>query len=428
MCISIVSFAYSRSKKNIDISVSTAQHTKMSIVIGVIDDTKTELIEVANILKNNFSFSGQFDVSVQLFAKCPHKKTIKKLFTQGYLLAVFITSVDNGKAIEWRIYDTMQATMVQGKKYTKRGVLLRGWAYNCADVMWPFLTGQDGLFSSKIAYCKEVKTQTGSLLQHICVADYDGSNEEVLVAMPTVSIAPRWNRDTSKPLLCYSEYTNTNVRLMSVDMHRKRTVASDFDGINMLPAFSQDGKVVVYCASRGDGSCQLYSYKKGKLQRLTHNGGNNVSPTFADNDKHVYFCSDFKAGQPQIYVGDLCSGSIKLITRGGYCTSPSYCAKRRQLAYTKMVKGTMQLYLYDCQKKRHTQLTADVGNKHECSWSPCGNYLLFSIERGSVERGAKSRLAIWSFLANDWRFLTEKHARCSYPAWSPCYSHYPAIV
>jgi len=164
MCIGIVSFAYSRSKKNIDLSVSTAQRTKMSMVIGVIDDTKPELIEVANILKNNFVFSRQFDVSVQLFARCPYKKTVKKLFTQGYLLAVFINSADSGKAIEWRIYDTMQATMVQGKKYTKRGTLLRGWAHNCADAMWPLLTGQDGLFSSKIAYCKEVKTQTGSLL------------------------------------------------------------------------------------------------------------------------------------------------------------------------------------------------------------------------------------------------------------------------
>ncbi len=422
ICLTSVLCVYTSTKtRNINLSVANTFHAKMSLLIGVIDDATVKLADFAQVLKNDFSFSGQFQVELQTFKKAPSKKEIKSFFTKGYMLAVFVNSANNDSAIEWRIYDTMQANMVQGKKYKKRGSELRGWAHNCADAMWPLLTGQQSFFSSKIAFCKEAKTKTGALVRNICVADYDGSNQHVLVDMPTVNIAPRWNGDTNKPLLFYSEYTNTNVRLMTVDMNKKRTVASDFDGINMLPAFSQDGKAVVYCASRGDGSCQLYWYQKGKLQRLTHNNGNNVSPTFANNDQYVYFCSDYQTGNPQIYRGDMRNGGIKRITKGGYCTSPRYCAQRQQLVYTKMVHGTMQVYIYDCNKKTYSQLTTDVGNKHECAWSPCGNYLMFSIER----RG-KSRLALLNLLTNSRQYVTGGNDNCTYPAWSPCYSTFPS--
>lgn len=263
---------------------------------------------------------------------------------------------------------------------------------------------------------------TGARVRYIYVADYDGSDPQVLVDMPTITVAPRWNGDIRNPLLFYSEYTNTNVRLMVVDMHKKRKIASNFDGINMLPAFSQDGKSVVYCASRGDGCCQLYRYQKGELQRLTHNYGNNISPVLADNGQRVYFCSDFQTGNPQIFVSDLQTGLTKRITKGGYCTSPAYCPKREQLAYTKMVNRTMQIYVYDCQKKTHRQLTQDAGNKHECTWSPCGNYILFSLEQGG-----NGRIAILNLLTNERRYLTTAQSHCCYPAWSPIYRQFPVV-
>lgn len=137
---------YSVQADSIDLSVSSAEQTKMPLIVGIIGDTNKKLTEVGNILKTDLSFSGQFQVQVQYVTQRPSKKTIKELFKQGYVLAVFINDADKGKAIEWRIYDTMQASMVCGKKYKKQGMQLRGWAHNCADAMWPLLTGQEGFF------------------------------------------------------------------------------------------------------------------------------------------------------------------------------------------------------------------------------------------------------------------------------------------
>ena len=95
---------------------------------------------------------------------------------------------------------------------------------------------------------------------HIYIADYDGSNEECIVQTPTINVSPRWNNDGKRPLLFYSENTNSNMRMMAVDLHKKRVVASNFDGLNMLPAFAPDGKSVIYCATRGDANCHLYHW------------------------------------------------------------------------------------------------------------------------------------------------------------------------
>ena len=248
-------------------------------------------------------------------------------------------------------------------------------------MVWPLLTGDQGFFSTRIAYCKTDKKKHRVNTNSIYIADYDGSNEEQLVHVPTINVAPRWNADKQNPLLFYSEHTNTNVRLVMVDMHKKRRIASNFDGINMLPSFSADGKKMVYCLSRGDGSCQLYYHDQESFKKLTMNDGNNVSPSIADDGSIIYYCSDYPTGKPQIFSYTVADQSIERITDGGYCATPSYHHKKKKLVYSKMVAGQMQLFLYDCVQKKHTQFTFDAGSKQECGWSPCGNFVVYACEK-----------------------------------------------
>ena len=386
---------------SVEVTVKAQQHAKVSLLIGVVGNDVKELHDIAKHLKKDLSFSGQFNVVIQSVACITSTKNIKR-FATHYPLAVFISSAEQGQAIEWRLYDTDQATMLHGKKYHKQGDLLRGWAHNMADAVWPVLTGQQGLFSTKIAYCKEVKHKNNpKKLKHIYIADYDGSHEELLVATPTINVAPRWNKDVQNPLLFYSTCTNANIRLMTTNMHKQQRMASNFDGLNMLPSFSKDGKKVVYCASRGDGYCQLYYYEKGIFKRLTHNNGNNVSPTLTDDGTKVYFCSDFQTGRPQIYYYDIANDHLERITDGGYCDSPSYSEQSNKLCYSKIINGTMQLFLYDVTTHKHKQLTFSAGHKQECSWSPCGNYILFAVEQKGI-----SKIAMLNLLTNEQQSIT----------------------
>jgi Tol biopolymer transport system component len=142
----------------------------------------------------------------------------------------------------------------------------------------------------------------------------------------------------------------------------------------------------------------------------------------ADGSK-FYYCSDYKTGKPHIYCYEFATNSAQPIIEQGYCYCPSYCAPRRQVAYCKMMSGQAQLFVYDELTKEHVQLTFDGSSKDECSWSPCGNFLLFA-----VEQKGKSRVAMLNLLTNERRYLTAESEVCTYPTWSPIYNEFPSMT
>ena len=190
----------------------------------------------------------------------------------------------------------------------------------------------------------------------------------------------------------------------------------------MLPSFSPDGSKVVFCRSdNGKSNLYLYEYDKAllqktRLEKLTDNDGNNISPTVRD-DGDVIFCSDAESKGPQICYYHAFTKQIEILTTDGYCAAPSFCEKNKQIAYTRYNNGVMQLFIYDMMTKKHSQTTFDSGNKQECTWSPCGNYLAFCIEDG-----IKSRIAVLNLLTAERTYLTPPNARCRYPSWSPYYT------
>lgn len=409
----------------VELNVRASGSKKIPLLLASVvpDAASGHLLEIAEVIKNDFEFRNQFEVSLeQLFAHHVTKNSIADLSRKGYPLVLFL-SKEGDDAIAWRLYQTKTVTMMKGKKYYKQGELARGWGHGIADMVWPVLTGNQGFFSTKIAYCKEQRKPGMRPIKHIYVADYDGSHAQPLVITNSMSVAPRWNRDTKKPLLFYSECTPSNVRLMAIDMNKRKKIVSNFDGLNMLPTFSQDGKKVVYCASRGDGSCHLYYYDKDSFKKLTHNDGNNISPTLSDEGDKIFFCSDFKTGKPQLYCYDIQTAALEQLTDSGYCTSPTYSSAKNLLAYTKIIDGQNQIFVYDLNRKMHTQLTFDNSNKEECCWSPCGTMLLFGMREKD-----KSRLVILDMLTRQQHTVTAAQDVCSYPAWSMMYQEFPAIA
>lgn len=408
-------------KQEASIAIHSSGFAKLKLALVMLDHNGHVQDEFTKTIARDFSFSGQWHVDIVHQQKMPRQRDIKNLFKAGYHLAIFFSYVPKENTVEWRLYDTMQARMIEGKKCAQQGKPERVWAHAIADSIWQKLNNQESPFLSCIAYCKEVSDKENKWIKQVCLAEYDGSYEKVIVHTPTINVAPRWNND-KKPLLFYSEYTPANVRLMVVDMQGKRTVASNFDGITMVPAFSDDGKQVVFCASHGDGACHLYRAKKGELKKLTSNNANNISPTFGKNNECIYFCSDVTNGVPYLYRYSCALNAVEPMVTSGYCASPSYCAKKDALVYAKRIKGVSQLFMYDGATKKHTQLTFDEGNKEECSWSPCGNYIVYAVQKGAL-----SRIAVFNMGTGESRCITPATIQASYPCWSPRYEHYPLV-
>lgn len=404
------------------VDVRPQQYEKTALLIGYVGNPESRIAACADALAHDLSFSQQFSVSIKSLEAIPSKKQMQAI-TNEYVLALFLTDNKQNKSIEWRLYDIYQQVMIQGKRYKKKTAVVQLWAHGISDLLWPILTGQDGIFSSRIAYCKDVDASRKRPIRHIYVADYDGCNAQLLVATPTVKFAPRWNKDKDVPLLFYSECKRANTGLSFVTMAGRRHVVTDADGINMLLSFAESGDKAVYCASRGRASCQLYYCADGVYKQITQNHGNNIAPTFDADGNTIYFCSDYKKGFPAIYSYDLASGIINDLITDGYSVSPSYCAKVNKLVYAEMVERTLQLCIYDIKTKTSEQVTFDVGDKEECSWSPCGNYLLYS-----VRKGMQNRVAMFNLITKSQQWITPESENCSYPAWSSIYNQYPLVV
>lgn len=413
---------------------STKSHcVKMPLLLGIIGSEDPRFISMGHMLsrmldRKNIQTVG-FNVSVRLLSKKPKVKEFHKEFP----IALFVSISSNREYIEWRLYDTRYEKMVHGKRFACKEYSPRLQAEHIADQIWPLLTGQEGFFSTRIAFCKEVKGSKARGVKQICLippyADSSLDDYSLLqeVAVPRGKVfAPRWNTDPKNPLLLYSESTLSNVRLMSVDLHTSRKIVSNFEGLNILPTFSSDGNDVVYCISRG-GKSQLYRYhydaslKKPALQQLTHNDGNNISPTLCHNGD-IIFCSDFKKKGPQICYYHHQNGDIEMLTKSGYCACPSYCEKSGLISYCKLVDGVMQLFVYSLAAKTHEQLTFDAHNKEECTWSPCGNFLAYTVDDGKT-----NRIALYNYVTKEHTYLTSVNEYCTYPAWSPNYQ-VPLIV
>lgn len=411
------------------VNVQKTRSEKFPVLLAVVD---AELLPVARQIKKDCEFTGTIAMTIKECALPKTKKEVCVLFEQNYQLVVYLYETKNKLGVKWRLYkrvaDDTAVALIKEQYHAKDGPEYLSLGHSIADALWPVLTGKPGFFSTKIAYCKAVppirkKGRQYKHIKHIYIVDFDGSNARLLVDTPTLNIAPRWHKSSTCPLLFYSECRASNMALMKVNLRGEKSVVSNEDGLNMLPSFSPDGTGVAYNISR-DIYRQMLDPQTQKItkEKIISNKGNNVSPNLLDNGDIIY-CSDEETKDPQIYYYHALTGKKERLTSEGYCTCPCYSSATKTIAYVRRVKGVAQLFVYNLDTKKHTQITFDQGHKEEPSFSPCGNYLVFSIEQGS-----KSRIAIMDLETKERRYITPEDVHATYPRWSPLFERPHTII
>ncbi len=406
-----------------------AKQEPLNLLIATTPAQDKELADLAQLLGHNLQRSGQFKVTVKGFDVPTTQSELNKLLDKSFPLEIFL-SRDGTTHFSWRLYDVHDGRLIKGMKYAKRGRFMHGYADNIADELWPVLTKQAGSFSTKIGYVKRKQSASKRQRLVVCVVNSDGSNEQELIKKLGTYVSLYWHHDKGNPCLFCSEFTRSNVRLISANFQGRKKMVLNVPGTCVGISVSHDNNKAVYCRS---GTIWQYSYNPS-LQRSEHtvlikNEGKNVSPTLLENGD-VIFCSDSrklrkgyaKATGPQICHYHSSDGSISLLTQEGYCVGPSYCQLTRKVAYSKKVNGVMQLCVYDCNTKGNHQITFDQGHKIDCCWSPCGNYIVYC-----QQQGAESRIAMIHVAMRKRTFITSAHEYCTCPAWSPIYDIVPVV-
>ncbi|MFY9326732.1 MAG: Tol-Pal system beta propeller repeat protein TolB [Georgfuchsia sp.] len=285
---------------------------------------------------------------------------------------------------------------------------LRATAHRIADLIYEKLTGERGIFSTRIAY---VMKSTGRY--ELKVADADGANPQTALASHEPLISPSWSPDGSKLAYVSFELKKPVIYVHDLAANRRHVVAN-FKGSNSAPAWSPDGKRLAIVLTK-DGNSQMYLVNAdgSGAKRLANSAGIDTEPQFSPDGQVIYFTSD-RGGSPQIYSIPATGGATTRITfDGSYNVTPRPSPDGKSLAFISQNGGRFQLTLMDL-ATRQTQVLTDSSKDESPSFAPNGRMILYATEVGG--RGVLAAVSVDGRVKQK---LSVPAADIREPAWSP---------
>ena len=308
----------------------------------------------------------------------------------------------------FRLHDVQKQTQLGGQAYGHAGGQIRVTAHRVSDYVYEKLTGERGVFSTRIAYV--VKSAGRYELQ---IADADGGNAQTALASREPIISPTWSPDGGK--LAYVSFEAKKPVVYVHDLSSgRRHVAANFKGSNSAPAWSPDGKKLAVVLTK-DGISQLYTVAAdgSGVTRLASSSGIDTEPQFSPDGQWIYFTSD-RGGSPQIYRIGAGGGDAQRVTFGGsYNVTPRPSPDGKNLAYVSREGGRFQLTVMDLATKQ-TQILTDSAKDESPSYAPNGRMIL-----DATEIGGRGVLAAVSADGRVKQKLSVQAADVREPAWGP---------
>src|SRR5207244_13060534 len=126
---------------------------------------------------------------------------LRSRLSDALLLGSVAARPDGRYEVRFRLYDVVKQASLGGIAYTLSKEQVRASAHRIADFVYEKLTGEKGVFSTRIAYV--VKRGNRFELQ---IADADGAGEEAALVSFEPIISPAWSPDGRK--LAYVSFEN----------------------------------------------------------------------------------------------------------------------------------------------------------------------------------------------------------------------------
>jgi TolB protein len=256
---------------------------------------------------------------------------------------------------------------------------LRLVAHRTADFVYERLTGDKGIFSTRIAYVTKAAQR-----YNLWVADADGENAQSALASPEPIISPAWSPTGGQLAYVSFESRKPVVYVHEVATGKRRLIAN-FKGSNSAPAWAPDGRSLSVTLSR-DGSSQLYTLDAngGEPRRLTQSGSIDTEPAYSPDGRYIYFVSD-RGGAPQIYRMSPSGAGVERVTfAGNYNISPALSPDGRWLAYISRVSGAFKLHLMELASGTVTAIT-DTTTDESPSFAPNSRLIVFATHQQGKE-------------------------------------------
>ncbi|MBT9598595.1 MAG: Tol-Pal system protein TolB [Vitreoscilla sp.] len=290
------------------------------------------------------------------------------------LVAGSVSRLADGRFdVRYKLWDVVKGADQGGQSLAVPAADLRLAAHRIADAIYEKLTGEKGVFATRIAYVTK-----GNGRYTLRIADADGEGGQVPLTSPDPIISPAWSPDGRE--LAYVSFETRKAVIWVQDMASgTRRQVANYKGSNSAPAWSPDGRELAVTLSR-DGGSQIFLMGRdgSNARRISQGSAINTEATFAPDGKTLYFVSD-RGGSPQIYRQAVAGGNAERVTfSGSYNISPDISPDGRTLAFVqRQGSGAFKVMTMDL-ASGNTQSVSDTSDDESPSFSPNGRFIIYA--------------------------------------------------
>lgn len=397
------------------LDLELTQGINAAIPIGInAFGVESEAQEFTGVINNDLHMSGQFRI-----IPSPQAFDGQSL---GFWQRAGAESVVSGKVnrisggryqVNFELTDAAaRGRLLLAKTYQVDANQLRALAHHISDEIYQKLTGERGIFSTRIAYIL-VKRGVGKTQYSLEVADVDSSNPRSLLISSEPLMSPAWSSDGKQ--IAYVSFEKKRAQVFSVWVATgQRRLLTDFPGINGAPAWSPDGREMAVVLSKG-GNPKIYrvDLATGAMKQLTFGDAIDTEPRYSPDGQSILFTSG-RGGSPQIYRLTLANGQITRITYdGNYNARASYTPNQQHIVMLHREDRQFNIGVQDVGTSRISPLTNSQMDESP-SVAPNGRLVLYATRY--QDQGVLAMVSI------DGRIklrLPSRDGDVQEPAWSP---------
>ena len=365
------------------VEISGVGITQIPIAVSDFRGQETSPQKISAIITADLKRSGQFKSSptgVLLDENShPDFNTIKQNNIDAVLTGSITKLADGRFDIRYRLWDAVKSQDLGGQSFIAMPGDLRLVSHRIADQIYEKLTGDKGIFSTRITYVTKQNNR-----HMLWVADADGENAQAALTSPEPIISPCWAPNGNE--LAYVSFESRKPVVYVHDVGSgKRRVLANFKGSNSAPAWAPDGKSLAIALSR-DGGTQIFilDAKGGEPRHITQSPSIDTEPVFSPDGSTIYFVSD-RGGSPQIYRVPVSGGAAQRVTFSGtYNVSPALSPDGRWLSFVSREANGYRVQLMDLSTDKLTSLT-ESSQDEKPSFAPNSKLIMYATKASSRE-------------------------------------------
>jgi len=401
---------FMNSAYSVDLELTQGINAALPIAINSFNGDRPS--GVKDIIDNDLRMSGQFRI-IPTASSYNNIDSWRQAGADSVLSGQVQQIGANRYSVSFELADAAaRGRLLLSKSYQVSGNELRSLAHHISDEVYQKLTGERGIFSTKIAYIL-VQRNGENAKYTLDIADVDGSNPQSLIVSSEPIMSPTWSPNARE--IAYVSFEKKRAQIYSVSVETgKRRLLTDFSGINGAPSWSPDGRQLAVVLSKG-GNPKIYTVdmSSGKLTQITFGDAIDTEPRYSPDGRSLLFTSG-RGGSPQIYRLSFADGKISRLTfDGNYNARASYTYNQKNIVMLHRSDRQFNIGVQDIDNGRVTPLTSSQFDESP-TISPNGRLVLYATNYQNH--------GILAMVSIDGRVKIRLPARSGdvqEPAWSP---------